>query len=69
MHELKGQKMIHCCSEHSEYDPASGARVVSGPAPQPLLTINLEYDSMADGLYATGTLGADTYEVFFAKYD
>ncbi len=28
--------VIHCCSEHSQYDPAEGARVVAGPAPQPL---------------------------------
>ena len=24
--------VIHCCSEHSQYDPAEGARVVAGPA-------------------------------------
>jgi arsenite oxidase small subunit len=24
--------VIHCCSEHSQYDPAQGARVVAGPA-------------------------------------
>ncbi|MGZ8203879.1 MAG: hypothetical protein ACXWUB_11575 [Burkholderiales bacterium] len=35
---------IHCCSEHSEYDPASGARVLKGPAPQPLAAIILEYE-------------------------
>ena len=28
--------VIHCCSEHSQYDPAEGARVLAGPAPQPL---------------------------------
>src|SRR5947209_7307863 len=27
--------VIHCCSEHSQYDPAAGARVVAGPAPRP----------------------------------
>lgn len=25
---------IHCCSEHSEYDPAAGGKVLGGPAPQ-----------------------------------
>ena len=25
--------VIHCCSEHSQYDPAEGGRVVAGPAP------------------------------------
>lgn len=59
---------IHCCSEHSEYDPASGARVLSGPAPQPLAAILLEYDAATDGLNAIGTLGADIYNAFFAKY-
>jgi arsenite oxidase small subunit len=60
---------IHCCSEHSEYDPASGARVLSGPAPQPLAAILLEYEPAADGLYAVGTLGGDMYNAFFAKYE
>jgi arsenite oxidase small subunit len=63
------QKTIHCCSEHSDYDPAAGARVVNGPAPQPLLAILLEYDPTSDGLYATGTLGEDIYSAFFAKYE
>ena len=40
--------MIHCCSEHSEYDPAAGARVLGGPAPQPLCAILLEYDAAGD---------------------
>lgn len=60
---------IHCCSEHSEYDPASGARVLAGPAPQPLPTIVLEYDGASDGLVAVGTLGGDLYNAFFAKYE
>jgi arsenite oxidase small subunit len=60
---------IHCCSEHSEYDPASGARVLNGPAPQPLAAILLEYDPASDGLHAVGTLGADLYNAFFAKYE
>ena len=50
--------MIHCCSEHSEYDPATGARVLGGPAPQPLSAILLEHDKSNDYLYAVGTLGA-----------
>jgi Rieske Fe-S protein len=60
---------IHCCSEHSEYDPASGARVVNGPAPQPLPAILLEHDAPSDALYAVGTLGADLYNAFFSKYE
>jgi len=61
--------VIHCCSEHSEYDPASGGRVVSGPAPQPLSAILLEYDPKTDGLQAVGTLGGELYDAFFAKYE
>ena len=60
---------IHCCSEHSEYDPASGARVLGGPAPQPLCAILLEHDRAADTLYAFGTLGAEIFQAFFAKFE
>lgn len=60
---------IHCCSEHSEYDPASGARVVGGPARQPLSAILLEHDPSSDALYAIGTLGGEMFNAFFAKYE
>lgn len=62
-------RMIHCCSEHSEYDPAAGARVMGGPAPQPLCAILLEHDPAADTLFATGTLGGEMFNSFFAKYE
>src|ERR687895_2068880 len=58
---------IHCCSEHSQYDPAAGARVLNGPAPQPLSAILLEYEPASDGLYAVGTLGGEMFNEFFAK--
>jgi Rieske Fe-S protein len=61
--------MIHCCSEHSEYDPAAGARVMGGPAPQPLCAILLEHDKAGDALYATGTLGGEMFNTFFSKYE
>ena len=60
--------VIHCCSEHSEYDPSSGARVVGGPAPQPLSAILLEYDAGNGGLAAVGTLGGEMYDAFFDKF-
>jgi len=60
---------IHCCSEHSQYDPAAGARVLKGPAPQPLSAILLEYDAAQDGLHALGTLGGEVFNAFFAKYE
>jgi Rieske Fe-S protein len=61
--------VIHCCSEHSQYDPAEGAKVLAGPAPQPLAAILLDYDAESDGLYATGTLGGEMFNEFFAKYE
>ncbi|MGH8676644.1 MAG: (2Fe-2S)-binding protein [Burkholderiales bacterium] len=60
--------VIHCCAEHSQYDPARGARVVAGPAPQPLAAILLEHAPGSDELYAVGTLGGEMFEKFFAKY-
>lgn len=62
-------KVIHCCAEHSVYDPAAGARVISGPAPQPLAGILLDYDAATDALFAVGTVGAEQFDAFFAKYD
>jgi arsenite oxidase small subunit len=60
---------IHCCSEHSQYDPAAGARVLSGPAPQPLAAILLEHDQTLDTLHAIGTLGGELFNAFFDKYE
>ena len=61
-------QVIHCCADHSVYDPAEGARVVAGPAPQPLAAIVLEHDPVRDELYATGTLGAEQFDAFFSQY-
>ena len=62
-------QVIHCCADHSVYDPASGARVVAGPAPQPLAAILLDYDAGTDELAALGTVGAEQFDAFFAKYE
>lgn len=62
-------RMIHCCAEHSEYDPAQGARVTGGPAEQPLCAILLEHDPKGDGLRAVGTLGGELFNRFFEKYE
>ncbi len=59
---------IRCCSEYSEYDPAAGAKVLGGPAPQPLAAILLEHDPKSDTLNATGTLGGEMFNAFFDKY-
>jgi arsenite oxidase small subunit len=61
--------VIHCCSEHSQYDPAEGGRVLAGPAPQPLAAILLEHDEKLDELHAVGTLGGEMFNEFFAKYE
>ena len=60
--------VIHCCSEHSQYDPAEGARVVAGPAPQPLASILLDWDSAKDEIHAVGTLGGEMFGEFFDKF-
>lgn len=62
-------QLIHCCAEHSAYDPASGGRVVAGPAPQPLAAILLDYDAATDELAALGTVGAEQFDAFFRKYE
>lgn len=70
---LDGQRVerraavIQCCSEHSLYDPAAGARVLAGPAPQPLASIALEADTTG-ALYATGVYGGLLYERFFRRF-
>jgi Rieske Fe-S protein len=60
--------VIHCCSEHSQYDPAQGGKVVAGPAPQPLAAILLEHDPGTDEIHAIGTLGGEMFHDFFDKY-
>ena len=60
--------VIHCCADHSVYDPSEGARVVAGPAPQPLASIGLEHDAGRDEVYAVGTLGAEQFDAFFKQY-
>lgn len=60
--------LIHCCAEHSQYDPARGAQVLSGPATQPLCAVLLIHDRKADTLTAHATLGGELFEDFFRKY-
>ena len=64
-----GGAVIHCCADHSVYDPTQGARVVSGPAPQPLAAIVLEHDPANDGLHALGTVGPEQFDAFYSKYE
>lgn len=61
-------EIIYCCSEKSVYDATAGARVLGGPAPQPLATVVLEYDPDSDGLYAAGTRGGALFDRFFETF-
>ncbi|MFL6695092.1 MAG: (2Fe-2S)-binding protein, partial [Ramlibacter sp.] len=60
--------LIHCCAEHSQYDPARGAEVLAGPAKQPLCAVLLQHDQGADTLTAHATLGGELFDAFFRKY-
>lgn len=60
--------VITCCADASVYDPFAGAKVLSGPAPQPLATILLEHDAKTDEIYALGTFGGEKFTEFFDKY-
>jgi arsenite oxidase small subunit len=61
--------LIHCCADHSQYDPARGAEVLSGPARQPLCAVLLQHDPNADTLTAYATLGGELFDDFFRKYE
>lgn len=61
--------LIHCCAEHSQYDPAKGAQVLSGPAPQPLCAVLLTHNPRADTLTAHATLGGELFNEFFRKFE
>ena len=65
---VKRSGVILCCSEKSAYDPAKGARVLGGPAKQPLCSILLEYDDAEDGLYALGSYGGEMFDRFFQQF-
>ena len=61
--------LIHCCADHSQYDPAKGAQVLGGPAPQPLCAVLLQHDAKTDTLTAYATLGGELFDDFFRKYE
>jgi len=65
---LEDSQVIYCCSEKSVYDARSGARVLGGPAKQPLAAVKLEYNEGRDELYAVGTYGGEMFDKFFAKF-
>lgn len=63
----RGQ-VIYCCSEGSVYDPSDGARVLAGPAPQPLAAVRLDYIDEGEALFATGVYGGDMLERFLTEF-
>ena len=63
-----GAGVIHCCSENSIYDPATGARVLSGPAPEPLAAIALDYDPDSDSVSAVGAYGGTLFQQFLETF-
>lgn len=65
---VKQSHIIHCCSENSVYDPTDGARVLGGPAPQPLAAIELNYDYDNDTLDAVGAYGGQLFERFLEEF-
>ncbi len=58
--------VIQCCSEHSIYDPAQGASVLSGPAPYPLAAIGL--DDSGVGLIAQAVHGEPVFDRYFERF-
>ncbi len=64
-----GNDLIHCCADHSQYDPAQGAKVLAGPASQPLCAVLLEHNAKDDTLTAYATLGGELFDDFFKKYE
>lgn len=66
--EQEGSQVIFCCSERSVYDARKGAKVLGGPAKQPLASIMLEYDADRDQFYAIGTYGGEMFDKFFTTF-
>ena len=62
------EHVIYCCSERSVYDPGDGARVLGGPAAQPLAAVDLRFDEKDNCLTAAGTHGGDMFQKFFEAY-
>ncbi len=66
--EREQSQVIFCCSERSVYDARRGARVLGGPAKQPLAAIVIEYDEPNDRFFALGTRGGEMFNQFFEKF-
>ncbi len=63
----KSGGVIVCSSHLSAYDPKAGAKVLAGPAPQPLASIVLEVNGKGE-IFASGVLGADKFHEYFRSF-
>jgi len=61
-------RLIVCCVHASAFDPAAGGRLEQGPAELPLAVITMEWDRTTDQLFASGVLGANSFERFFRGF-
>jgi arsenite oxidase small subunit len=61
-------RAITCCSHASIYDPAAGAKVLSGPAAFPLAAVQLAYQADSDELSAIGLVGSTLFDDFFKAF-
>ncbi|BCD61184.1 hypothetical protein NitYY0826_C0017 [Nitratiruptor sp. YY08-26] len=59
--------VIVCSSHLSAYDPKAGAKVLGGPAPQPLASIVIEVDKKGH-IWAVGVLGSDKFHDYFRSF-
>ena len=59
--------VIVCSSHLSAYDPKAGAKVLGGPAPQPLAATLLEVDKKGH-IWAVGVLGSDKFHDYFRSF-
>ncbi len=59
--------VIVCSSHMSAYDPKAGAKVVAGPAPQPLASIVLEVDKNGQ-IWASAVLGDEKFHDYFRSF-
>jgi len=63
----KGGGVIVCSSHLSAYDPKAGAKVLAGPAPQPLASIVLEVNDKGE-IFASAVLGPDKFHDYFRSF-
>ncbi len=63
---VKRDRVIQCCAHLSVFDPEKGAKVIDGPARDPLPAVVLTVEG--DRIYAVGVLGRDIFPDFFDAY-